>query len=230
MDEANEVKSKRGVSFPGIALAIGLGFATILLARFAYDFVRLTHPLLGVPGALLAMTAIAACGATMFSKARAEPRDLPLRSLRAPAALLAIPCGFVASALGCAGLSIEGCGWAIREIAFCTMVKVSILPAMFVLGTAWVVTKKPWILGLVAVLGMITLVPHCVCRNPVNGWWITTLGASPMCFGWGFVNTVLAVGILLGRGRPLLSLGVSYASAGGAFAFFIGHHYFHFPW
>jgi hypothetical protein len=227
--DANEAKRRAGPSFAEIVLAIGLGVATILLARFAYDFARRMHPLLGIPGALLAMGAIVACGATMFGKSGESPRDKRIVA----ASLFAIPCGFIASALDCAGLSIEGCGWGVREVAFCTIVKVGILPAMLVLGTAWAITKRRWILGLVVIVGMVTLVPHCVCRNPVNVWWIETLGASPMCFGWGFVNTVLSVGVLSGRGRRagmLLSLGVSYASAGGSFAFFIGHHYFHFPW
>lgn len=185
--------------------------AVILLARFAWDFARGMHPLLGIPSALLSFAAIVAC---VLSHGR--ERSPPGRR----AALLAtavVPLGFLASTLDCAGLSIEGC------TTVCTLQKVIVLPAIVL---AALLRRPRVVLGL----SLAMLVPHCICLNVVNEWWMHALGASPMCFAWGFVAAVLGTATLEGRGKAWLSLGATYASVLGSTAFFVGHHLFHFPW
>jgi hypothetical protein len=76
----------------------------------------------------------------------------------------------------------------------------------------------------------VPLAPHCLCFNPGNGWWIERLGASPTCYAWGFVVSLIALSALGAGKRAWPSLLVNGAIIGGATAFFVGHHYFHFPW
>ncbi len=79
-------------------------------------------------------------------------------------------------------------------------------------------------------MALVPLVPHCDCYNAANGWWIDTIGASPVCYTWGTAVTALAVSSLRSGSRALASLAVAGAIVGGALTFFVGHHYFHFPW
>jgi hypothetical protein len=138
--------------------------------------------------------------------------------MRADTALqAAVPLSFLASALGCTGLEWQGC------TVFCTAVKLGWPPLLAILmwRRAWF-----WTVALAAV----AVLPHCVCRNPVNNWWIDHLGASPLCYAWGLAVTVIAVRTLAGRRNPLLPLLACYGVIAGATAFFIGHFYFRFPW
>ena len=48
-------------------------------------------------------------------------------------------------------------------------------------------------------MSFVPLVPHCVCYNVGNAWWIDRLGASPVCYGWGFVVTMLSLSCLQQR-------------------------------
>jgi hypothetical protein len=187
--------------------------AVLLLVRFAWDFARGMHLLLGIPAALLAAAAIAAC---VFA-VRSAPAPAPAVRLPTVLAAFAIPFAFAASTFDCMGLSLEGC------TTVCTVQKVVVLPLVAV-ASAW---RKP---RTILALSLLMLVPHCTCLNVVNAWWIHAFGVSPMCFAWGFVGAVIGVSVLEGRGRPWLSLGVTYASSLGTAGFFVGHHYFHFPW
>ena len=79
-------------------------------------------------------------------------------------------------------------------------------------------------------MGFVPLWPHCLCFNVGNGWWIERVGASPTCYAWGFAASLVALGALGAGRREWLSLLVNGAIIGGATAFFVGHHYFHYPW
>lgn len=183
----------------------------VLLVRFAWDFGTGMDPLLGVPAALLSLAAIAGIVLSLRG-----PRVAPARPI-AGLAVASVPLAFLASTLDCSGLSFDGC------TTVCTVQKVVVLPLVVV---ACVLRKPIAILAL----SLAMLVPHCICLNVVNAWWIGALGASPMCFAWGFVAAVLGVATLEGRGRTWLSLGATYASTLGSTSFFVGHHYFHWPW
>jgi hypothetical protein len=87
------------------------------------------------------------------------------------------------------------------------------------------------VLLAITVMSLVPLYPHCVCYNAANAWWIDRLGASPECYVWGLMASVVAVGGLCAGGkRSLVSAVVSWSIIGGALAFFVGHHYFGFPW
>ncbi len=89
--------------------------------------------------------------------------------------------------------------------------------------------KQAW-LAVIAILSFVPLVPHCVCYNVGNAWWIDRLGESPLCYGWSFVVSMIALGALR-KGKHLwISIAVCCTIVAGASAFFVTHHYFKFPW
>ena len=89
---------------------------------------------------------------------------------------------------------------------------------------------KPAWLTAIAVMSFVPLFPHCVCYNVGNAWWIDRIGASPLCYGWGFVASVIAVSALRRGPRMWVSVATCGAIVTGATGFFVAHHYFHFPW
>lgn len=202
--------------------------AAILLGRFALDFIREMPALLAVPFVLLvAATLLVAAmnlGAGDRAAADAVNERAPARRVTAALLFLSIPLGYLASSLDCSGLSLSGC------TPFCTFIKVAWIPA---LALGCVALAVRWSAGLSAVMllmGFVPLWPHCLCFNVGNGWWIDRVGASPTCYAWGFAASLVALGALRAGQREWLSLLVSGAIIGGATAFFVGHHYFHFPW
>jgi hypothetical protein len=210
-----------------LLLVVAWIVAAVLLGRFTIDFVKEMPTLLAAPFVLLVAVALAVAALNIIAADRRLPgRDAQVSASRVTTALLllSVPLGFIASSLDCTGLSLEGC------TPFCTFIKVMWIPA---LAVACVLYWK-WSASLVAVLillmGFVPLVPHCTCVNVGNGWWIERIGASPTCYAWGFTTSLLALGALGARKREWLTLVVNAAIITGASAFFVGHHYFHFPW
>jgi hypothetical protein len=74
------------------------------------------------------------------------------------------------------------------------------------------------------------LIPNCVCRNPVNRWWIDLLGQSPACFAGGFAVLLTSASALASGRRVLAALALSWSIVATLLAFWIGHHYYRFPW
>ena len=74
------------------------------------------------------------------------------------------------------------------------------------------------------------LCPHCVCDNGAYRWWIETIGESPEGYAWGATGSVLALSSLRNDDRPWPTVVVCAAIVAGSLAFFVAHHYFHFPW
>jgi hypothetical protein len=85
-------------------------------------------------------------------------------------------------------------------------------------------------LSAISAMAFVPLVPHCLCFNVGNGWWIDRIGASPVCYAWGFTVSVIAVSALRYGKRAWASLVLCGAIIAGAAAFFVSHHYFHYPW
>ena len=142
-----------------------------------------------------------------------------------PALLLAaIPLGFLASSLGCMGLSLLGCS------PFCTFVKLAWIPLLSIVCAIYFFVGKPAWLTAIAVMSFVPLFPHCVCYNVGNAWWIDRIGVSPLCYGWGFVVSVIAVSALRRGDRLWASVVTCAVIITGATGFFVAHHYFHFPW
>ena len=204
-------------------LIAGLILAAVLLIRFAVDFSREMNLLLAALFWLLVAGSLAVSGANIFRGLKNRP-PLPVAGTSRMLLLAFIPLGFLASSLDCTGLSLEGCS------SFCTFVKLVWIPLIAVACAANFFTGKGWLLTALTAMAFVPLVPHCVCYNVGNGWWIDLLGASPVCYVWGFVVSLISISALRTGARTWLSLAVTGAIIGGATVFFISHHYFHFPW
>ena len=201
--------------------------AAFLLGRFAVDFIKEMPALLAAPFVLLVAAALAVAAANIVAihPRQAEAGGQAATSRAAMALLLlSVPLGFLASSLDCTGLSPQGC------TPFCTFIKTAWIPALAVACAAYAKWRLPGLLSLAVLMSFVPLAPHCLCFNVGNGWWIERLGASPTCYAWGFAASLIAFGALAAGRREWLSLAVNAAIIGGATAFFVGHHYFHFPW
>jgi hypothetical protein len=198
--------------------------SALLLVRFALDFSAQMSLLLAVPFWLLVAAALAVGGSNIF-------RSIGIRATTRGAGrgatmllLAAIPTAFVASSLDCMGLSLEGCS------PFCTFVRLILIPLIAASCAAYFRSGRPGWLSLIMLMSLVALAPHCLCYNAGNGWWIERLGASPVCYAWGVVVSVISVSALRSGAGWLSSLAVCYVIIAGATGFFITHHYFHFPW
>ena len=201
--------------------------AAVLLGRFAIDFVGEMPAWLGAPFVLLVAAALAVAALNIIAAGRAEAASrIEAKPARVATVLLllSIPLGFLASSLDCTGLSLAGC------TPFCTFIKTVWIPLLAAASVAYLTFRWPRLLTLMLAASAVPLVPHCSCFNPGNGWWIERLGASPACYAWGFVVSLIAIGALAAGRRVWPALLVNAAIIGGATAFFVGHHYFHFPW
>jgi hypothetical protein len=138
--------------------------------------------------------------------------------------LAAIPLGFIASSLDCTGLNVEGCS------PFCTFIKVVWTPLIAVVCLFYYFMGKGWSVTAIVAMSFVPLVPHCICYNVGNQWWIQRIGVSPLCYGWGFFISIIVVGALRSGVQLWLSLAICIAIISGATGFFISHHYYHFPW
>ena len=206
-----------------LILSFGFLIASVLLIRFAVDFGNEMSMMLALPFWALVLTALAIAALNLFLSLREKGNDAP-RMKRQTVLLAAVPLGFLASTLDCTGLSVEGC------TAYCTFIKLGWIPLITLTCAAYVITRKAWLITAITLMTFVTLAPHCVCYNPGNGWWIDRLGASPVCYSWGFIVSVISIGALRPGGLFWPSVGVSYAIITGATGFFIAHHYLHFPW
>ena len=201
-----------------VAAWVAWAACTVLLGRFAVDF-STEFVWLAAPFCLLVVAALGLSAANLV----ARPAPAPSPVVRALLAAL-VPLAFVAASLGCMGLTLDGCS------PFCTFVKLAWIPLAAVLAAACAATRRWWLLAALSAAAVVPLWPHCICYNAANGWWIDRLGASPTCYTWGTMVTVIAVSALGAGARPVASLLLSGAIVGGALTFFVGHHYFHFPW
>ena len=206
-----------------LILCIGLLVASVLLIRFAIDFSYEMAPLLAVPFWALVLAALSIASINLFLSKKGERVDNPTGRGQA-VLMVAIPLGFLASTLDCMGLTLGGC------TSFCTFVKLGWIPLMTVVCAAYLVTRKAWLITVIALMSFVPLAPHCVCFNPGNGWWIDRLGASPVCYSWGFVVSMISIGALRPGALFRLAIAINYAIITGGIAFFITHHYLHFPW
>jgi hypothetical protein len=206
-----------------LILSFGFLLASVLLIRFAVDFSNEMSLMLALPFWALVLTALSIAALNLFRAKREKGNSE--RSRKGQISLLAaIPLGFLASTLDCMGLSVEGC------TPYCTFIKLGWIPLITLVCAMYVITRKAWLITVISLMAFVTLLPHCVCYNPGNGWWIDRLGASPVCYSWGFVVSVISVGALRPGALYWPSVGVSYAIITGATGFFISHHYLHFPW
>jgi hypothetical protein len=204
-------------------LTVGWIVSAVLLFRFAIDFWTAMPWWLAVPFILLVTISVWRAGVNAISAFFVEPSTA--RHSRVQGLLLAaIPLGFVASSLDCTGLSLHGCS------SYCTFVKLALIPVIAIGCFVYFFSGSQVLLTTILATSFITLVPHCVCYNIGNGWWIDRLGASPTCYGWGFVVALISAGALRSAVSLWTSAVVCFTIIAGATAFFVSHHFFHFPW
>lgn len=204
-------------------LSIGWIVSAVLLIRFALDFSKQMPWWLTVPFCALVAVALWLAGANALS-AYFFDRDTARYSRVHVLLLAAIPLGFLASSLDCTGLSLQGCS------PFCTFVKLVWIPLIAIVCAMYFFSGSQSLLTAIVAMSFVPLAPHCVCYNIGNGWWIDRLGTSPLCYAWGFVVSVIAVGALRSGANLRGSVILSFTIIAGATAFFISHDYFLFPW
>jgi hypothetical protein len=205
---------------------LGLLISAVLLIRFAIDFSEGMDWLLAVPFDALVIAALGIGSSNVWGQAKSESVivDLGVRDLKRAFMLAAIPFGFLASSLDCTGLSLQGCS------SFCTFVKLAWIPLIAGFCAIYFFKRVQGWLTALAVMSLVPLAPHCVCYNIGNAWWIDRIGRSPLCYNWGVVVSVIAIGALSRGSNFRLSLVLSFAIVAGAGAFFVSHHYFQIPW
>ena len=172
-----------------LILCFGLLIASVLLIRFALDFSNEMSMLLSLPFWALVLTALAIAALNLFRWKREKGINEPGRS-REILVLAAIPLGFLASTLDCMGLNLRGCS------TFCTFIKLGWLPLITLFCVIYFITRRAWMIIAITLMAFVTLVPHCVCYNPGNSWWIDRLGSSPVCYSWGFIVSIISIGAL----------------------------------
>ena len=199
--------------------------SAVLLSRFAVDFIA-EGPELAVPFWALAMLCLAVMGVNALSRPKRQTanRDTNYDRRIKAALLLFIPIGFIASSLDCTGLSLRGCS------PFCTFIKLIWIPVIAVACIAYYVSADRRGPAALLLMSLVPLFPHCICYNVANAWWIDHIGASPECYVWGFVVCSLALGAVQAGKRYLVTAALSLVIIAGSLCFFIGHHYFKFPW
>ena len=204
-------------------LRVGLVISAVLLIRFAIDFSREMRWWLAAPFCLLVVIAIVTATANIIGPTKFESTTHASVGERAWL-LAAIPSGFLSSSLGCTGLSLHGCS------PFCTFVKLIWIPLIAAVCMSYFFARKRAWLTAIVLMSFVPLAPHCVCYNLGNAWWIEHLGVSPLCYGWGFIVSLIALSALLKARGLLSSLAICFAIVAGSTAFFLAHHYYHFPW
>ena len=204
-------------------LRTGLIIGALLLVRFAIDFFVEAPLWLAAPFWILVTAALAVGFSNVYRMPMPKAAQAQLSS-KGALLLAAIPLGFISSSLDCTGLSAQGCS------SFCTLVKLVWIPVIAGACAIYFYNGKQGWLTAIAVLSLVPLVPHCVCYNVGNAWWIDRIGASPLCYGWGFVVSVIAVGALRRSGNLWPSVVVCLTIIAGATGFFVSHHYLEFPW
>jgi hypothetical protein len=211
-------------------LGLGWVISAVLLIRFAIDFSAGMRWWLVLPFCVLVIASLGLGLANLLSVKRNGLSAVGLPSNGAKVGLgwglllAAIPVSFLTSSLDCTGLSPYGCS------PFCTFIKLFWIPVIAGLCAAYFWIGKPVWLTAITVATFVTLIPHCVCYNVGNRWWIDRIGASPLCYGWGFFVGVLVIGAIRSRAHLRLNLLVSLTIIAGAMGFFVSHHYFQYPW
>jgi hypothetical protein len=208
-------------------LSVAFLITTILLARFTIDFFIQMPLWLALPFLVLVAASLVIAAMNLLALLR-RPSDQAfssnLSAISTGLLLASIPLGFLASTFDCSGLALQGCS------PFCTVIKLLGIPLMVAVCTIYFFNPAKGLLMAIIAMSFVPLVPHCICYNVGNYWWIRHFGASPMCYVWGFVVTLISASAMKSGARVWLSLLVNGAIIGGAMTFFISHHYFHFPW
>lgn len=207
----------------GPLLLFALLVSSVLLGRLTLDLSALAVVLaIAIWGFYLGFLAVAGANTALALRRSRSTRELGTRARLALA--LAVPCAYLASVLDCMGLSFHGCTSA------CSVLTRGVAPVVGGLVVLYGFTAKQGFLVGALALSFGLLVPNCVCYNPVNAFWIDLWGRSPACFGGSFGVTLLAISALHTRRFVVPSLVLAWGVVIAMLAFFVGHHYFDYPW
>jgi hypothetical protein len=209
-------------AFGGLAL-VELVLGAALLGRLVYDLGKL-HAAIAVcvGGFYLGFLVVGTANVLALLRGSEVP-PIPGRSARYALAL-AVPVSLLGSTLDCMGLDFGGC----TEV--CGFLTGVVAPVVALLAILHGVTGARPFAFLAALCALGLLYPNCVCRNPVNRWWISLLGQSPACYASAFAVILLASTALVGRQLVRPALFLAWGVVAAQLAFWIGHHYFHVPW
>jgi hypothetical protein len=207
----------------GALLLAGFLPAAVLLGRLTYDLGGL-DPLFAVPvwGFYAGFVGFGAAHVVTALRGRSSPRP-PGAFLRWTLILAAVMAP-VASILDCMGLAFTGC------TVMCTILMQGVTPVLGALILSFAVTGKSGFLTATSGAALLLLLPNCVCYNPINGFWIDAIGYSPACFAGAFGVVLLCAGALRTGTWGLLSAGMAWGAVVAMLGFFVGHHYFDWPW
>jgi len=211
-------------------LRLGWLVAAVLMIRFARDFLAYMDWWLALPFSVLVIASLGLGFVNILNSRKSTRAPVgslsqgTKKSIEWVLLLATIPVSFLTSSLDCSGLSPYGCS------PFCTFIKLVWMPVIAGLCVTYLWARKQvWLMAII-LAAFVTLIPHCVCYNVGNRWWINVLGASPVCYGWGFLISVLVVGAISRRANLGLTLLVSLTIVLGSIGFFVSHHYFQYPW
>lgn len=206
-----------------VLLTIGFIACEGLLIGLAYDMRRCgtLFLILGLLGAA-ALVPIA-ISQTVASFRPSHPSPM-LGLWQRVILLMAVPLGMLACALSCMGVDLHACH------PICGFLTHVAIPLTAVLAAVSALVPRVTLRLALTGLCLVFLIPNCHCYNYVNARWIDLLGLSPVCFAPGVLASILAIWPLhTGRGF-WSSIVAAYLIVAGSMSFFIGHHYFHFPW
>lgn len=207
---------------PRILLTLASVLSALMLLRLVWDLASRDVPfgILALVFYLLFLAVQALLLRALHRREEAPP--LPLG--RRLALGLAVPVALVGSVSDCMGLSFEGCS---PVCGFLTRV---VAPVVAVLAVSHALVGGGLVRLAALSVPFVLLVPNCLCRNPVNGFWIDLLGRSPACFLSAFTVALVAASALVTRRHSGLALLLVWGTNAVLIAFAVGHHLYHWPW
>ena len=212
-----------GARVQGWLLALGLLPAAVLLGRLAWDLGGL-GPWLALLVWIFYASFLVLGSAHALAALQGQQADAPLSTARRVVLGAVIPVALLASTLDCMGLAFVGC------TSTCGFLMQIWAPLVGVLAIAHVLTGRRAILVLTNAAIFPFVVPNCLCSNPINRPWIELLGQSPACYAGSFGVSLLALGALRSGRWTVPSIAVTWLATLAMLAFFVGHHFYDYPW
>lgn len=203
--------------------AFGFALAILLVGRLVIDLARL-HIALAVCMQAFYGCFLAVVGINVFHLIRGAAPGPELTPLRRWALAFAVPVALLASVFDCMGLDFVGC------TPTCGFLMHVVAPVVSGLVLLYALTGMPIAIAAASLCALGLAFPNCVCRNPVNRWWLQNLEQSPACYASSLGVFLIASTTLVTRRRVGIALATAWAAITAQLGFWIGHHYFHVPW
>jgi hypothetical protein len=205
-----------------LVLPAGIAAGLICL-RASFDLSRFNHLFL-LPLWIFLLVSLAPLAVNLLAAFRGPQTTFRAGPWSRAALIAVIPVAFLASGLDCMGLSLKGC------TSVCNFLVRIWTPFVAVTAAVYMVTARRWLLPLITLVCLGYLVPSCRCYNPVNAWWLHRFASSPACFAASLWASVIAIAALCWGRQVPLAIAVCWVINAALLGFFVGHHYYHFPW